>query len=38
MVEWNFDIPPKAARRFVDDMRAYHGEPNANKRDEIAAR
>lgn len=37
MVGCNFDIPPTAARRFVDDMRAYHAEPNAHKRDEIAA-
>jgi hypothetical protein len=26
------------ARRFVDDMRAFRAEPNAIKRDEIAAR
>jgi hypothetical protein len=26
------------SRRFVDDMRAFHAEPNAMKRDEIAAR
>ncbi len=31
--------PPAAvARRFVDDLRAYFAEPNAIKRDEIAAR
>ena len=27
---------PAVARRFVDDMRAFHDEPNAIKRDEIA--
>lgn len=32
------DIPPDAARRFMEDMRAYHAETNAIKRDEIAAR
>jgi len=26
------------SRRFVEDMRAFHAEPNAMKRDEIAAR
>ncbi len=26
------------SRRFVEDMRAFHAEPNAIKRDEIAAR
>jgi hypothetical protein len=30
--------PPPVARRFVDDMRAFHSEPNAIERDEIAAR
>jgi hypothetical protein len=25
------------SRRFVEDMRAFHAEPNAMKRDEIAA-
>ena len=28
----------RVARRFVQDMRAHHAEPNAIKRDEIAAR
>jgi hypothetical protein len=32
------DLPPEVARRFVVDMRAFHAEPNAIKRDEIAAR
>ena len=32
------ELPPTLARRFVDDMRAFHAEPNAIKRDEIAAR
>ena len=31
------ELPPAVARRFVDDMRAFHAEPNAIKRDEIAA-
>jgi hypothetical protein len=30
-------LPPGVARRFVDDIRAFHAEPNAIKRDEIAA-
>jgi hypothetical protein len=38
MVGWNFDIPPAAARRFVEDMRAYHAEKSPHKREEIAAR
>jgi hypothetical protein len=32
------ELPAAVARRFVDDMRAFHAEPNAIKRDEIAAR
>jgi hypothetical protein len=32
------DMPPEVARRFVADMLAYFAEPNAIKRDEIAAR
>jgi hypothetical protein len=32
------ELPPAVARRFVDDMRAFHAEENAVKRDEIAAR
>jgi hypothetical protein len=31
-------MPPAVARRFVEDMRAFHAEDNAIKRDEIAAR
>jgi hypothetical protein len=31
-------LPPTVARRFVADMRAFTAEPNAVKRDEIAAR
>ncbi|HZR88398.1 MAG TPA: hypothetical protein VFB02_16440 [Bradyrhizobium sp.] len=31
-------MPPAVARRFVDDLRAYFAEPNAIKREEIAAR
>lgn len=38
MVGWNFKIPPAAAQRFIEDMRAYHAEPNGHKREEIAAR
>jgi hypothetical protein len=33
-----FNLPPEVAQRFVVDMRAYFNEPNAIKRDEIAAR
>jgi len=32
------ELPPAVARAFIKDMRAYHAEPNAIKRDEIAAR
>jgi hypothetical protein len=35
--KWNFDLPPDAARRFVEDMRAYHAEKSSQKREEIAA-
>ncbi len=38
MVQWNFDIPPDAARDFVADMRAYHAETDGHQRDRIAAR
>ena len=31
-------LPPAVARRFVDEVRAFHTEPNAIKRDEIAGR
>jgi hypothetical protein len=37
-VKWNFDLPPDAARSFVEDMRAYHAEESGAKREEIAAR
>jgi hypothetical protein len=30
------ELPPPVARRFVQDMRAFHAEENAIKRDEIA--
>jgi hypothetical protein len=30
------DLPPKVARAFVDDMRAYFAEENRYKQDEIA--
>jgi len=32
------NLPPDIARAFVDDMHAFHAEPNAIKRNEIAAR
>jgi hypothetical protein len=32
------ELPPAVARRFVDDMRAFHAETNAIKADEIAVR
>ena len=32
------ELPPAVARRFIEDMRAFHAEPNAIKRNEIAAR
>jgi hypothetical protein len=32
------ELPRAVARRSVDDMRAFHAEDNAIKRDEIAAR
>jgi hypothetical protein len=32
------ELPPELARRFFEDMRAFHREPNPIKRDEIAAR
>ena len=32
------ELPPEVARRFFEDMRAFHREPNPIKRDEIAAR
>jgi hypothetical protein len=32
------DLPPEVGRAFMEDMRAFHAEKNAIKRDEIAAR
>jgi hypothetical protein len=32
------ELPPEIARRFFEDMRAYHRERNPIKADEIAAR
>jgi septin family protein len=32
------DLPMQVAKQFEKDMRAYHAEPNAIKRDEIASR
>lgn len=37
MPKW-IEVPPAVARRFVEDMRAFHTEEDAVKRDEIAAR
>ena len=32
------ELPPKVAKAFLADLRAFHSEPDATKRDEIAAR
>jgi hypothetical protein len=32
------ELPPEVARRFFEDMRAFHRERGPIKRDEIAAR
>ena len=32
------ELPPEVARRFFEDMRAFHRERNPIKRDEITAR
>ena len=32
------ELPPEVARRFFEDMRAFHRERDPTKRDEIAAR
>lgn len=32
------DLPMEVARRFVEDMRAFHAEKNSVKADGIAAR
>jgi hypothetical protein len=32
------ELPPEIARRFFEDMRVFHRERNAIKRDEIAGR
>jgi len=32
------ELPPAVARRFVEDMHSFFLEPDAIKRDEIAAR
>jgi hypothetical protein len=32
------ELQPAVARRFLEEMRAFHAEPNAIKADEIAAR
>ena len=33
-----FELPPEVARRFFEDLRAYHRERNPIKADEIASR
>jgi hypothetical protein len=38
MARLPLDLPLNVAMAFVKDMRAYHAEPNAIKRDEIASR
>jgi hypothetical protein len=37
MVRNKLELPAAVARRFAADMRAYQAEPNAIKREEIAA-
>jgi hypothetical protein len=37
-IRGRLDLPPAVARAFVADMKAFHAERNAIKRDEIAAR
>jgi hypothetical protein len=32
------EVPPEFAEAFIKDMRAFHAEPNAIKRDAIASR
>ena len=32
------DLPMQVAKAFIKDMKAFHAEPNAIKRDEIASR
>jgi hypothetical protein len=36
VIKRQLDLPPKVARAFIDDMRAYFAEENRNKQDEIA--
>jgi len=38
MLRKPIELSPALARRFVEDMRAFYAEPNAVKRNEIAAR
>ncbi len=38
MIKMNMNLPPEVARRFVEDMEAFHAETNPLKRDEIALR
>jgi len=37
-IKINMELPPEVARRFVQDMKAFHRETNPIKRDEIAVR
>jgi len=38
MIKLNMELPPEVAWRFVEDMEAFHAEPNPLKRDGIAMR
>jgi hypothetical protein len=38
MIKLNMELPPDVARRFVEDMEAFHAEPNPLMRDRIALR
>jgi hypothetical protein len=38
MIKLNMNLPPEVARRFVEDMEAFHAEPNPLKREGIALR
>ena len=37
-IKINMELPPEVARRFVEDMEAFHRETNPIKRDEITLR
>lgn len=38
MIKLNMNLPPEIARRFVEDMEAFHAESNPLKREGIALR